>query len=126
MNPLEVQLKSWKPRKPSAKLERMLVDARAAEPHHANRFAWLLPATACLLFAGMAINQRGGTTVSVTSGHEDLALMSLSNQSYAAYLPGNAQSQRNHWATFEWTNGGGFNSSRNPFPRVSPEGTDRK
>jgi hypothetical protein len=43
--------------------------------------------------------------------------MILSNQSYAAYLPGSFQRNQNRWDTFEWTNTGRFPSSGEPFLR---------
>lgn len=46
-----------------------------------------------------------------------LVAMILSNQSYAAYLPGSFQQNENRWDTFEWTNMGGFTSSEGPFLR---------
>lgn len=46
-----------------------------------------------------------------------LVAMILSNQSYAAYLPGSFQQSANRWDTFEWTNTGGFTSSEGPFLR---------
>jgi hypothetical protein len=50
--------------------------------------------------------------------HGPLVAMILSNQSYAAYLPGSFQRSQNRWDTFEWTNPGGFPSSDGPFLRA--------
>jgi hypothetical protein len=117
MKPLEAQLKSWMPRRPSAALERKLFGAPAPRPPPARCFGWLAPAAACLLVVGAMVHQRGGTTLSIAPDHEELVAMSLSNQSYAAYLPGSFQREQNRWDTFEWTRGRDFNFSKHPFPQ---------
>jgi hypothetical protein len=73
------------------------------------------------LFAATFIHQPGGTPLLLTSQQEEMVALSLSNQSYAAYLPDSFQQVQNRWDTFGWTNGGGFNSSKHPF---SPAGTE--
>src|SRR5574339_256508 len=114
MNPLETQLRSWKPRRPSARLERLLF-ARPAPVRSltANRvpMPWLAPAMACLVLATLALNPRGSSL----PGGQPLLGVILSNQSYAAYLPGSFQPEQNRWDTFEWTNHGQSGSSVAPF-----------
>ena len=112
MNPLETQLRSWKPRRPSVLLERRLFPARSPSAPHAPALAqWLAPAMACVLFATLALNPRG----TALPGSPPLVAMILSNQSFAAYLPGSFQREQNRWDTFEWTNHGQSGSSVAPF-----------
>lgn len=110
-NPLETQLRSWTPRRPSAALERRLF-GRAR--HHGGPRAvlgWLVPATACLLVACMSLNQQSRLSVAELSAGSNLVAVIMSNQSYAAYLPGSFQPQANRVDTFEWTNGSYSTSS---------------
>jgi hypothetical protein len=51
-----------------------------------------------------------------------MVAMGLSNQNYAAYLPGTYQPTANRVDTFEWTNRGYSNSSMDSF--TSPRATD--
>lgn len=112
MNPLETQLRSWKLRRPSARLERRLFPAgTSARPAAPSLMHWLAPATACLLFATLALNPRGSA---LPDGQPLMAII-LSNQSYAAYLPGSFRQEQNRWDTFEWTNHGHSGSSVAPF-----------
>ena len=112
MNPLETQLRSWKPRRPSARLERRLFPARNPSARPAPALAqWLAPAMACLLFATLALHPPGSSV----PGSQPLLAVILSNQSYAAYLPGSFQREQNRWDTFEWTNHGQSGSSVAPF-----------
>lgn len=121
---MEEQLKSWKPRRPSAKLERRLFGTPAQGSHFAQSWGWLAPAAACVLLVGTMVNQQSQVTFSAVAGHGDLVDLSMSNQSYASYLPGSFKSEQNRWDTFEWTNGGDFNSSVRPFPRVRTNGSN--
>jgi len=66
---------------------------------------------ACVLFATLALNPRG----TALPGSPPLVAMILSNQSFAAYLPGSFQREQNRWDTFEWTNHGQSGSSVAPF-----------
>ena len=51
-----------------------------------------------------------------------LVAMGLSNQNYAAYLPGTYQPTANRVDTFEWTNRGYSNSSMDSFtPRKATD-----
>lgn len=110
MNPLEMQLRSWKPRRPSAGLERRLFPT-SAPTISIPRVQWLAPAMACALFAVLAFNPQNGPLPDLQPLHAGV----LSNQSYAAYLPGSFQRDQNRWDTFEWTNRGQSGSSVAPF-----------
>jgi hypothetical protein len=95
---LESQLRSWIPRRPSAKLERRLFAARPtpAEALPAFRFSWVPAATAMLALMCVLVNQRHGVSSSVGSGVGPMVAMILSNQSAAAYLPGSVQAEQNN------------------------------
>lgn len=110
MKPLEEQSLSWKPRRPSAKLEQRLFGA-AADPRDL-RAMWraLVPAAACLVLTVAMLHAPGGGT-GASPAQEALLLSSLSNQQYAAYLPGSFACTANRLDTFGWTNGGAFPSS---------------
>jgi hypothetical protein len=70
MNEWEKLLRSWAPRRPSAKLERRLFPHRPspAEASPAFRLGWLAPATATLLLVGLLYNQRGATSLGSSDG----------------------------------------------------------
>ena len=110
-NPLETQLRSWTPRRPSAGLERRLFHRPKGAPRPAQWLNWLVPVTACLLFACLMLNQQGAANISATPRSGSMVALILSNQSYAAYLPGSFQGSVNRLDTFGWTNGGGSTSS---------------
>ncbi len=59
--------------------------------------------------------QRGSPPAVLAADHAPMVAMILSNQSFAAYLPGSFQRNQNRWDTFEWTNTGHFTSSEGPF-----------
>jgi hypothetical protein len=115
MESLENRLRSWRPRRPSAKLERRLFGAPA---RLTQKTAWLLgslaPAIACLLLTLSMFNP-GNTGHSAR--HEPLIAMILSNQNYAAYASDNFRGAENNLAavTFEWTNHAISPSSMAPF-----------
>ena len=115
MDSLENRLRSWQPRRPSAKLKRRLFAAPASALPGA---AWLLgslaPATACVLLTFSAFNPENPRSL---LGHEPLTAMIMSNQNYAAYAADNFRGTENRLSsvTFDWTNHGGFTSSMAPF-----------
>jgi hypothetical protein len=115
MNELEMQLRSWVPRRPSAKLRQRLFaqpSSAAAPEEPVFRLSWLAPAAATLLLMCVLFNQRNGPTISVTGSSEPVFAMILSNRS-AAYIPGSFPADQNRVPadTFEWTNGGSSTSS---------------
>jgi hypothetical protein len=92
----------------------------AAPMRLAPKLAWALgslaPVTACALLTLSAFNSGSGISDNSTGSKPWIALIS-SNQSYAAYLPGNFRGQENKVSsvTFDWTNHGNFTSSMSPF-----------
>lgn len=129
MNRLENQVRSWAPRRPSARLERRWAQPKRPLASPGALFAWLVPATACVLLLGLVGNQRASVAWPTVRGTGDLVALSLSNQSFAAYLPGSFQPQQNRWDTFEWTKGSDFPSSERPFLQTTqtirtPHGQD--
>ena len=117
MKELEARLRSWAPRRPSPKIEKRLFRRPRTEAPSAVPFSWLAPVTAVLLLACIVFNQHSGPT-SASATNAPLVGMILSNQSAAAYLPGNFQGDQNLITanTFEWTNGGRFTSSVRSLP----------
>ena len=120
MNELERQLRSWAPRRPSAKLERRLFASQSAtgvasyQPpvtHHLGfRLRWVAPATAAFVLLCVLYNQRAGDSLGGAPGSGHIMAMVLSNQSAIAYLPAGFQNSPPADA-FEWTNGSGSTSS---------------
>ena len=74
---------------------------------------WLAPAAACLLFAGVILNPQSAATLSGSPPTGGLVALVLSNQSYAAYLPGSFQRTHNQLETFPGASSGGFFSPTN-------------
>ena len=115
MNLPEARLRSWRPRRPSAKLERRLF---AAPTHRLPKMAWwlgsLAPATGCLLLSLSLFN--GGNS-GLSLRHEPVIATILSNQNYAAYASDNFRAAQNNLSsvTFEWTNHNVSTSSMAPF-----------
>lgn len=129
MNELETQLRSWVPRRPSAKLERNIFARRspsagtvepttaaaAVSPEQKSagfRLSWLAPATVALLLICMLFNQHNIQALSVASDSGPMVAVALSNQSVAPWLPGSFAREQNGLPneTFEWTNGSGSTS----------------
>ena len=110
-NPLEMQLRSWVPRRPSARLKKRLFPAPPRPSTPAGAFSWLAPATACLLVALAVVGQRNENWNSSTSSQRStLVATILSNQSSAADLSGGFRRGRNLLASFAWTNGSRSNT----------------
>jgi len=109
MNRLETQLRSWVPRRPSARLERRLFAAPFSQSMPASPFSWLAPATACFLLALGIISQRPGSAhLASAPPLNAMVTMILSNRSYTACLPESFRQARNHLASFGWTNASRF------------------
>jgi hypothetical protein len=130
MNELETQLRSWVPRRPSARLERNIFSTRShssptvddarygAEPvvtEHTPpfRLSWLAPVTMALLLICVLFNQHNIQALSGASESTPIIAVALSNQSIAPWLPGSFAREQNGLPneTFEWTNGSGSTSS---------------
>ena|SRR6266568_4059596 len=119
MNELEKLFQSWKLRQPSAQIEKQLFARHRQPRRRTHTLPWLAPAMACGLMAMLWLNPRnGGGMMAETASARSLAAMSMSNQSYAAYLPGSFTVDQNRWDTFGWTNAGDFRSSEGPFFRL--------
>lgn len=109
-NSLETQLRSWRPRRPSARLKRRLFGFSFPAGT-----AWiagsLAPATVCALLTAGILNMRGG--VSYRPAHELVA----SNLSDVAFTIDGFASPQNHWSsvTFDSTNRSGFGSNAPVF-----------
>ena len=119
MNPLETQLRSWQPRRPSAALERHLFAAPVSlMPKMAWLVGWLVPATACALLTFSIFNSRNAIPGQSFRGGPMVATMP-GNQSYLVLAPDSLQQGQNDWSTitFDWTNRSGFTSSIPSFPR---------
>lgn len=67
------------------------------------------------MLGGLLVAQWNTPPVTAATDQAPMVAMILSNQSYAAYLPGSFQRNQNRWDTFEWTNTGDFTSSGGPF-----------
>ena len=130
LNPLETQLRSWTPRRPSQGLKtRLFGNPSRAEARSRLAPVWLAPATACLLLLFVTFNQTGGglARVAVSSVQGPMVAMTLSNVSLAAYLPGSFPYQQNVVPanTFEWTNTSRSLSSMASFPLSKTNDTKR-
>ena len=145
MNQLEAQLRSWKPRPPSRKLESIWQNAErraGAPPRQKSKMppgspvldcvvspghSWLMrlraaaPALACLLLTAAILTQSGEGLIIPRPDQRAIAL-ALSNQNFAPYLPGSFQSTANRLDTFGWTNTGGSPSSMRSL--TPPEAID--
>ena len=146
MNHLEERLRSWTPRRPSAKLDqhwrslepssaaRLCREKNAPNEDLAGRWAdwpvhsWstltrvAVPALACLSFTAALLMQPGPALVVSTANQPGMIAMALSNQNFAPYLPGSFQSAANRLDTFGWTNGGDSPSSMRSL--TPPEAID--
>ena len=117
----ETQLRSWRPRRPSAGLKRRIFAAQPGTPASAVWLGWMAPATVCALLTLLVFNS--GTGLPVGSGsHGTMMAMILSNQNYAAYTPDDPQNVQNRLATvtFDWTNTGISTSSIRFTPFAKP------
>ena len=104
MKSIENQLRSWRPRRPSATLKWQLWLARLASvPRMIRVVGWLTPATACVLLALLAVNSENAMPRSGSRPPSILAM--LSNQNYAVTMT-SRQSEQNNLSCFtsDWTN----------------------
>jgi len=122
MNTLETQLHSWTPRRPSPGLERRLFSREALHVSISRLITVLTPTAACVLLTVSMMKQSAPELLPNGNSRDAVVAMGLSNQNYAAYLPGTFQPNANRVDTFEWTNRGYSNSSMDSF--TSPKATD--
>jgi hypothetical protein len=113
-------LRAWTPRRPSAGFRRAPARTAAAGDGRRIALGWLAPATVCLLLMFVTFSQRSGELARLTTSNEvSLMAVSGSNYSFAAYLPGSFDQDRNgvRPGSFEWTNQGHSPSSMVSFPQ---------
>ena len=115
MNSLEAQLRSWTPRRPSPKIERQIFRSHPFRFTLTKLMTIFAPTMACLVLTLAGLKQYGQPILPAVGVQAEMIAMSLSNQSFAPYLPGNCQSAANRVATFEWTNRGYSQSSVRSF-----------
>ncbi len=113
---------SWTPRHPSAKLKARLFAKPADEaPLPSRPLGWLAPATVCLLLLFVTLNQRNGELGQLAASSNQFPMMAvtLSNMSFAAYLPGSFANDQNavRPQTFEWTIHAHSTSTTASFPQ---------
>ena len=119
MNLLEAQLRSWRPRRPSAGLKRRLFATRVGRvPQMAWFVGWLVPATACVTLTFLMFNS-GNAIPGPSLRHNPMVASMLSNQSLLGSAPENPWKGQNELSsvTFDWTNRSGSTSSMPSFPR---------
>ena len=80
----------------------------------------LTPAAACVVLTASMMKQSAQELLSTGNQRAAVVAMGLSNQNYAAYLPGAYQPTANRVDTFEWTNRGYSNSSMDSFTSPRP------
>jgi hypothetical protein len=126
MDELEAQLRSWAPRRPSAKLELRLFHARpdAVETAPPFRLGWLAPAGAALFLLSLVAVQHPIPGIQPSQSNPMFAEI-LSNQNTAAFLPGSFADEQNRVPVnrYEWTPGLAATSSTSavlPKNRKSP------
>jgi hypothetical protein len=105
----ENQLRSWRPRQPSAGLKRRIFGFARDLDVPTARWLWscMAPTMACALLALMALDRDGGLKAKTPM------TLILSTQDNAAFASGGVQTKENHLAavTFGWTNDSVFRSS---------------
>ena len=106
----EAQLRSWRPRRPSAGLKRRILRFTGEAEVPTARWLWscVAPTMACALLTLMAFNRNGDGL-----GQKPAMAFILSSPSDAAQASDGAQTAENHLAavTFDWTNRSVFKSS---------------
>ena len=113
-NPLETQLRSWRPRRPSTRLKWRLFGFSFGSGR-----AWMVgtlaPATACIMLTLGALGSHGGIGISSSSAINGLV---ASNWNEAAFVLDGFADKQNHLAcaTFDSTNRSGFGSNMSSFP----------
>ena len=114
----ENQLRSWRPRRPSAGLKRRIFRIRQTTPKiMVWAFRCLAPAAGCVLLAAATLNQGNGRSSERLQGNRMMAMLTSITSNQLAYLPGDYQQALNGTCrlTFEWTNRNGSTSSIGSF-----------
>ena len=118
---MERQLRSWKPRSPSAKLkQRLFGEAEplvSPEAQFGGRWAWLAPVMGCFLVMVVVSHSRTGHGELSATPTNWLAAVA-SNQIYAAYIAGSFHSEQNALKKdlIAWTNGPRDSGEVRSFP----------
>lgn len=120
MNWLETQLKSWEPRRPSARIKQRLFPTQSNGLKPGMSFNWLAPATVCMLLVLAVFKQEN--YIPPSSGHDPAVAMMLSNQSFVPYLTGGSKQIEHNIlpAIFESTNRSGSVSTIKFTPYTKP------
>lgn len=115
MKSLENRLRCWQPRRPSAGLKRRIFGARIFNLPRLAKFAgFATPAMACAVLAFSVLNSENSLSTGLAVLPSVTAM--ISNQDYAVCVASRQSEQNNLCAfTFDWTNGGGFNSNVSSF-----------
>ena len=109
-NPLENQLRSWKPRAPSARLKARIFGRAAApawDPQNflGSKWAWLAPVMGCfLVLSVLTSNHSPRWDYSADAKKADWFSLAASNQSFAAYIMSDFHSEQNSPESVQWTN----------------------
>ena len=109
MELLEIQLRAWQPRRPSAKCKTAIFGKKSDDAARslALLWNWSLPVAACLMILLATLGQRAGDLARVARLGEQCPMIAtvLSNQSLVAFWPESSQNDQNTLRnTFEWTN----------------------
>jgi hypothetical protein len=113
MNSLEAQLRSWRPRRPSARLKRRLFGTSLA-PGAAWIVGSLAPAAACVMLTLGFFNSHNSLS---GLSYPPVREMVATDWSNAATVVDSFADKQNHWAsvTFDSTNRSGFGFSISSF-----------
>ena len=111
-NPIEHQLRSWKPRGPSGRLRDRLFPANdqaiiESPSAFGGRWAWLAPVMGCFLAMMVVSGSRNSQLGVISAAPTNWLAAVASNQSYAAYIAAGFHSEQNSLQQdpIEWTNG---------------------
>jgi hypothetical protein len=117
MNSLEMQLRSWELRPPSAALKHRIFPIEPRRPGIALAFRWLAPAAACALLALTVIHQDSSSLSTARSTSSPIMAMIRSNQSPIASFSNSPSRAAASFtaAGFEWTNRSESTSSISSF-----------
>jgi hypothetical protein len=118
MNALEIQLRSWEPRHPSAALKQRIFGSRTRtrRPGFAVAFGWLAPAAACAFLAVSIVNQEHGISTGASRRDPMVAMIGSNQMLVAGFSNGPAKAGSNFSTSgFEWTNRSDSTSSIGSF-----------
>ena len=121
MEQLEIQLRAWQPRRPSAKCRTAIFGRKFSGAHRVPLqifWQWSLPVAACVVLLLGTLSQRAGELSRVARLSQDAPMFAaaLSNQSFVAFFAGNERNEQNSLRnTFEWTNASRYTPSIAPL-----------